>query len=54
MSGYLPLFYRVFPQAAERLMPRAFEEADGVRLTPTAQMELDTVLRKRKAMRPGG
>ena len=37
LSGYLPLFYRVFPQAAERLMPRAFEEADGVRLTPTAR-----------------
>ena len=52
LSGYLPLFYRVFPQAAERLMPRAFEEADGVRLTPTAQMELDTVFANEKPCTP--
>ena len=52
LSGYLPLFYRVFPQAAERLMPRAFEEADGVRLTPTAQMELDTVFANEKPCAP--
>ena len=52
LSSYLPLFYRVFPQAAERLMPRAFEEADGVRLTPTAQMELDTVFANEKPCTP--
>ena len=52
LSSYLPLFYRVFPQAAERLMPRAFEEADGVRLTPTAQMELDTVFANEKPCAP--
>lgn len=52
LSGYLPLFYRVFPQAVERLMPRAFEEADGVRLTPTARMELDTVFANEKPCTP--
>lgn len=52
LSSYLPLFYRVFPQAAERLMPRAFEEADGVRLTPTARMELDTVFANEKPCTP--
>lgn len=52
LSGYLPLFYRVFPQAAERLMPRAFEEADGVRLTATARMELDTVFANEKPCAP--
>lgn len=52
LSGYLPLFYRVFPQAAERLMPRAFEEADGVRLTATARMELDTIFANEKPCTP--
>lgn len=52
LSSYLPLFYRVFPQAAERLMPRAFEETDGVRLTPTARMELDTVFANEKPCTP--
>ena len=52
LSSYLPLFYRVFPQAAERLMPRAFEEADGVHLTPTARMELDTVFANEKPCTP--
>ena len=32
--------------------PRAFEEADGVRLTPTAQMELDTVFANEKPCAP--
>lgn len=52
LSGYLPLFYRVFPQAAERLMPRAFGEADGVRLTATARMELDTIFANEKPCTP--
>ena len=33
-------------------MPRAFEEADGVRLTPTAQMELDTIFANEKPCAP--
>ena len=52
LSSYLPLFCRVFPQAAERLMPRAFEEADGVRLTATARMELDTIFANEKPCTP--
>lgn len=41
---YLPLFYHVFPQAAQRLMPRVFEDqGTAIAITATARMELDTV-----------
>ncbi len=54
LSLYLPLFYRVFPQAAARLMPNAFEnEGNGTRLTPTALMELDTIFANEKPRTPG-
>ena len=33
-------------------MPRAFEEADGVRLTATARMELDTIFANEKPCTP--
>ena len=41
---FLPLFRHVFPQAAQRLMPRAFEESSGDAFTPTAAMELSTII----------
>lgn len=52
LLGYLPLFYRVFPQAANRLMPNAFEGANGDALTATAAMELDTIFENEKPRTP--
>lgn len=43
LLDYLPLFYHVFPQAAQRLMPNAFEDHGGIALSATAHMELDTI-----------
>lgn len=40
---YLPLFCHVFPQAAERLMPKVFETGDAIAITATARMELATI-----------
>ena len=40
---YLPLFYHVFPQAAQRLMPKVFEDHGTVAISATARMELDTI-----------
>lgn len=40
---YLPLFYHVFPQAAQRLIPKVFEEQGAVAIAGTARMELDTI-----------
>lgn len=40
---YLPLFCHVFPQAAERLMPKVFETGDAIAITATARIELDTI-----------
>ena len=52
LLSYLPLFYRVFPQAADRLMPNAFEGANGGALTATAVMELDTIFENEKPRTP--
>ena len=43
LLDYLPLFYHVFPQAAQRLMPKVFEAQGTVAITATARMELDTI-----------
>ena len=40
---YLPLFYHVFPQAANRLMPNAFDPHTPGAVAATARMELDTI-----------
>lgn len=53
LGTYLTMFYSVFPQAADRLMPRAFEERDGIRLTATARMEVDTIFSNEKPCHPG-
>lgn len=52
---YLPLFYATFPQAGKRLIPAALDEDDargGVRLTPTALMELDTIFENERLKTP--
>ena len=41
--SFLTLFYHVFPQAAQRLMPQAFEDDGTPRLRRTAAIELDTI-----------
>jgi len=43
LLDYLLLFYHVFPQAAQRLMPKAFEDHGKIALSATARMELDTI-----------
>lgn len=48
LRAYLPLFYRVFPQACDRLMPQLFHDADGLSLSATAGMELDTIFANEK------
>lgn len=53
LGTYLTMFYSVFPQAADRLMPRAFEQRDGIRLTATARMEVDTIFSNEKPCHPG-
>ena len=42
LLDYLPLFYHVFPQATNRLMPNAYDESSGG-VAATARMELDTI-----------
>lgn len=41
--SFLTLFYHVFPQAAQRLMPQAFEDDGTPRLRRTAAIELETI-----------
>ena len=41
--SFLPLFYHVFPQAAQRLMPKAFEDNGTPALRGTAAIEMDTI-----------
>ncbi len=48
LLDYLPLFYHVFPQAAQRLMPKAFEGHNGIALSGTAHMELNTIFANEK------
>ena len=43
LMDYLLLFYHVFPQAAQRLMPRAYEDHGTIALSATARMEVDTI-----------
>ena len=43
LMDYLLLFYHVFPQAAQKLIPKAFEDNGKVALAATARMELDTI-----------
>jgi len=43
LMDYLLLFYHVFPQAAQRLMPKVFEDHGQIALSATARMELDTI-----------
>jgi len=50
---YLPLFYHVFPQAAQRLMPKAFEDHGAIALAGTARMELDTIYANELLREPG-
>lgn len=48
LRAYLPLFYRVFPQASDRLMPQLFQATDDLSLSATACMELDTIFANEK------
>ncbi|MBP3647066.1 MAG: hypothetical protein J6K55_11665 [Clostridia bacterium] len=41
--SFLPLFYHVFPQAAQRLMPLAFEDNGTPALRGTAAIEMETI-----------
>jgi len=50
---YLPLFCHVFPQAANRLMPKVFETQEGIAISGTARMELDTIYAN-EALRESG
>ena len=43
ITDYLSLFYHLFPQAAQRLMPRVFDESREAALNAAARMELDTI-----------
>ncbi len=45
---YLPLFYRIFPQASDRLMPQLFDATDDAALSATAEMELETIFANEK------
>lgn len=54
LSGYLPLFYRVFPQAAERLMPPRLRGGGRRAPDPHRTNGAGHRLCKRKAMHPGG
>lgn len=52
LSGYLELFGAMFPQAARKLMPLAYEES-GLALSPAALMELDTIFANELPRLPG-
>lgn len=41
--SFLPLFYHVFPQAAQKLMPLAFEDNGTPALRGTAAIEMETI-----------
>ena len=43
LLSFLPLFYHVFPQAAQRLMPLLFEEDGTPALRGAAVIELETI-----------
>jgi len=50
---YLPLFCHVFPQAANRLMPKVFDMQESIAITGTARMELNTIYAN-EALRESG
>ena len=50
--NFLTLFYHVFPQAAQRLMPTAFEDDGALALRGTAAIELDTIFANSTAAFP--
>ncbi len=55
LKEYLPKFYAIFPQAAKRMMPDAFEgdgARGGARLTATAGMEVDTIFENERMKTP--
>lgn len=55
LAAYLLRFYQAFPQAANRLLSGVYEtDVRGeTRLTPTAKMELDTILWNERDNAPG-
>lgn len=53
LRDYLPLFYHVFPQAAQRLMPKVFEDHGSIALSATAHMELNTIFANESAREKG-
>lgn len=52
LMDYLPAFYQLFPQAAQRLMPRAFDENREACLNAASRMELDTIRANQQARFP--
>lgn len=52
LADYLPAFYQLFPQAAQRLMPRAFDESREACLNAASRMELDTIRANQQARFP--
>ena len=55
LEAYFIRFCRAFPQAANRLMAEEFEtdpQRGDVRLTPTAKMELETILQNERGKTP--
>jgi len=51
--NFLPLFYHVFPQAAQRLMPLAFEDNGTPALRGTAAIEMETIFVNSAAISTG-
>ena len=52
VADYLPAFYQLFPQAAQRLMPNAFDETREACLNAASRMELDTIRANQQARFP--